>query len=186
MAEPTRSEDQQTLALAAELHRPLARAARLGRANGGGYLVFGVLSLAFTALDPDALGLVVGAMLVGVGVVERSGAARMARGDPVAPRRMARAELALLATIVVYGVLGLFVLPSAGEVIEQQLGGSDALGMDVVGLSEAVNTLWYGLVIVIGLAYQGSMARYFLRRKADVARYSEGVPEWARRVVQSI
>lgn len=186
MDDSSRSDDQQMLARAAELYRPLAKAAKLGRANGGGYLLFGVLSLMVAGFGPDYVGLAIGAVLVGVGWAERSGAARIARGDPAASELMARAELVLLAAILIYGVLGLTVLPSAGDVIEQQLGGTDQLGMDIVGLSNSVNTMWYALVMAIGLLYQGGMARHFRKRQADVVRYREGVPDWARQVVESI
>jgi hypothetical protein len=91
----------------------------------------------------------------------------------------------LLGAIVLYGVLGLTVLPSAGDALKQQLHDTGALGLDVRRLADSVTKAWYATVIAITVLYQGGMARYFHKRGADVARYLE-VPAWAREVVESM
>ena len=75
-------EDRQKLVETAKRLEPLKRAARLGRANGLGYVVFGGLSL-FTSIssNPDWIGLLIGAVLIGAGVVEHSHAARLGQGS---------------------------------------------------------------------------------------------------------
>jgi len=182
--------ERELLARAAELHRPLAKAARLGRSNGSGYVVFGVMSLVFAVLDPGPIGIALGVVLLGAGLVERAGAARLRRADPTALLRMARAELVLMGAIVIYGILGLTVLRSSGaqelQELGAQAGGMEGLGQDLRELTEAVDTLWYALIIGVALIYQGGMARAFLRRRADLARYLTEVPGWARSVVESM
>ena len=185
VSEPMSTEERELLARAVELHRPLARAARMGRANGTGYVAFGALSLVFSVSDPGAIGIALGVVLLGAGLVERAGAARLRRADPAAPLRMARAELVLMGAIVLYGVLGLTVLPSGADELGAQAGGVE-LGQDITELTDALETLWYALIIAIGLVYQGGMARAFLRRRAAVTRYLTEVPAWARKVVESM
>jgi hypothetical protein len=179
-------QQRELLARAVELHRPLARAARMGRANGGGYVVFGSLSLMFSVLGPDVIGLAMGAVLIGAGLVERAGAARLRQADPTAPLFMARAELAVMAAVVIYGILGLTVLPSLAQELRGQIDGMEELGLDIVEISRSVTTLWYALVIALGLVYQGGMARAFLRRREPLERYLDEIPEWARSVVESM
>ena len=53
-------------------------------------------------------------------------------------------------------------------------------------MTDAVNTIWYATAIGIALIYQGFMARYFLNRRSDVARYVAEVPAWAREIVESM
>lgn len=180
------AEDRAWLPRAAELHRPLARAAKLGMGNGMGYIVFGGLSLVFALPDLDVIGLILGAVLLGVGLYERAQSKRLLQADTAAPLRLAYGELVLLGAITLYGVLGLTVLPGASDVLQQQLGGTKGLGLDVQKIANSISTLWYTTAIAISLLYQGGMARYFLKRRSDVTRYLEEVPTWAREVVESM
>lgn len=174
------------LAAAAGLHRPIARAAKLGLGNGMGYAVFGGLSLLFSLPSWDMTGIALSAVVLGVGLHERAQSRRLMQADAHAPWRLALGELGLLGAIVVYSVLGLTVLPAAGDVIARQLGGTQALGIDVQKLANSVSTVWFATLIAVSLLYQGGMARYFLKRRAEVARYRAQVPAWAREVLDSM
>ena len=180
------TEDRAWLPRAAELHRPLARAAKLGMGNGMGYAVFGGLSLVFACLGLDIIGLILGAVLFGVGFYERAQSKRLLQADTAAPLRLAYGELVLLGAIALYGVLGLTVLPGASDVLQQQLGGTKGLGLDVQKIANSISTIWYTMAIAVSLLYQGAMARYFLKRRSDMTRYLEEVPAWARQVVESM
>jgi len=178
--------DRELLLRAAEVRRPIARAARIAAGNGLGYAIFGGLSLAFAMTDWDLIGLALGAALLGVGLFARAQAARLLRGDAAAPLQLARGELVLLGALVLYAVYGLLV-PSTGMAeLQHQLGNSKQYGLDIVRLEKLVRTTWYGIVLATTLLYQGGMARYFLRRRTDVARYLDEVPDWARRFVESM
>ena len=178
--------DRALLARAAELHRPLARAARSGRWNGLGYAVFGCLSLLLASMDLDMVGIALGAFLLAVGLGERAQAARLLRADGVAARRLVQLELALLGAIALYGILGLTVLPSSGEALQRQLHGLGGSGVDIRRLAHSIDRAWYASVIAVALLYQGGMALHFHRRRRDVERYLREVPAWARDVVQSM
>src|SRR6185295_15897763 len=125
------TEDRAWLPRAAELHRPLARTSRLAMGNGMGYAVFGGLSLAFALPGWDMIGLIVGAVLLGVGLYERAQSKRLLQADTAAPLRLACGELVLLGAIALYGVLGLTVLPNPSDLLLQQLGSTQGLGLDV-------------------------------------------------------
>jgi hypothetical protein len=180
------AEDRAWLARAAELQRPLARAAKLGTGNGMGYAVFGGLSLLFALPGWDVIGLALGAVLLGVGLHERTQSKRLLQADTAAPLRLACGELVLLGAIALYGVLGLTVLPAASDVLKQQLGGAKGLGLEVLKIADSISTIWYTSAIAISLLYQGAMARYFLKRRSDMERYLGEVPAWAREVVESM
>ncbi len=176
-------EEQEQVRRAAELHRPIARAASLGHRNGVGLLIFGVLSVLFSLPDLDPIGFAIGSILIATGLVELRTSQRLARADPSAPKILARNELVLMAGILVFCVLKLTVLRGSGEELAAQLGGTSALGIDVAALTSSLNTLIYATFIAVTLLYQGGMARYFLRRRAMIDSYLQECPQWARRVV---
>src|SRR6267143_1024682 len=64
------AEDRLELVETAKRLEPLKRAARRGRANGLGYVVFGGLSLLLSiSSNPDWIGLLIGLVLIGAGLV---------------------------------------------------------------------------------------------------------------------
>ena len=151
-----------------------------------GYAVFGGLSLVFALSDWDKIGLILGAVLLGVGLYERDQSKRLLQADTAAPLRLACGESVLLGAIVLYGVLGLTVLPGPSDLLQQQLGSTQGLGLDVQKIANSITTIWYTTVIAVSLLYQGGMALYFRSRRSDVTRYREEVPVWAREVVESM
>ena len=163
---------------------PIKRAARWGTANGLGYMAFGALSILLSiSSNPDWIGLLIGAVLIGAGVVERSQATRLGQGDPVAPARMAQAEVALMGAILLGCLIRLLFPPSSSEL--RTAGELSGLGLEIGDLIDSVTKLVYAVVMIVSILYQGGMARYFLRRRRDVAIYLAS-PEWARSVAQSL
>ena len=154
--------------------------------NGMGYAVCGGLSLAFALLGRDVIGLIISVVLLGVGLYERAQSRRLLQANAAAPLRLACGELVLLGAIALYGVLGLTVLPGPSDLLQQELGGTHGLGLDVQKIANSINTMWYTTVVAISLLYQGGMALYFRSRRSDVTRYLEEVPAWAREVVESM
>ena len=59
------------------------------------------------------------------------------------------------------------------------------LGLDVADLIDSVTRLFYAVVMAVSILYQGGMARYFLKRRNDVAIYLPS-PDWARSLAQSV
>jgi hypothetical protein len=186
MATTMSAEDRLELVETARRLEPLKRAARRGRANGLGYVVFGGLSLLLSiSSNPDWIGLLIGAVLIGAGLVERSQAARLGQGDTLAATRMAQAELALLGAIMLGGVIKLVVSASASGELRTATSELPGLGLDVADLIDSVNRLVSAVVMAVSILYQGGMARYFLKRRNDVAIYLAS-PDWARSLALSM
>jgi hypothetical protein len=181
--EPAPESQQRELARAAELGQPLRRAAKLARANGLGYAIFGVLTI-LASLPSDLAGLLLGACLLAVGIAQQRAAPRLVGGDESAPGALARNELVLLAAISAYAIAQLTFLRAHGSAELEMLG--DSAGVDVAGLVDAIASAVYGSVIVISLLYQGGMALYFRRRVALVERYAREVPAWAREALAKL
>lgn len=185
MANSIADSDRELLARAAELQRPLRRAAAVAHANGLGLVIFGALTLCVSVLDPDVPGLLLGAVVLWAGLAERRAALRLLAAERRAPRDLARNELVLLAAIAVYAVARLTVLRPSAEEWQSTL--------EAVMTTEEAAELWdsavdagFGMVLVVALAYQGSLARYFWRRQADLERFLNAVPEWAREVLRGL
>lgn len=179
-------EERKALQHAAELHRPLAKAAARARSNGGGLLAFGLLSLVLGLLLSDAVTAALGALVTAVGAIEFRGAAALRRADPAAPLRLARGELVLGACIAVYCVLKLTVWASDSAALAAAVGDTGALGVDIEGMADSLNTMVYATLIAVAVLYQGGYARYYLARRADLAAYRDSTPEWAREIVEQL
>jgi hypothetical protein len=146
-----------------EPQRPTARAVRFARANGLGYVVFGLLTLAgaLSSLGLDAL---LGAWLAAAGLIERRAAAALEKGDSSAGKTLSRNELALCGAIVGYAALRITAFPSPGLSDPALLG--DALGLgasDVAEMAAEMAKLLYSTVAIVSVVYQGGAAYYFSR-----------------------
>jgi hypothetical protein len=173
------------LARAARLQAPLRRAGRVGQANGTAYAIFGGLNLAVAFAAGDLSALVAGSALVAVGLFERRQAKALCGAAVDAPRRLAAAEISLLAAIVAYGLYKVVNPTSVGQA-EALLSGMNALDSDMESLIGTASAIVYGLLIAVALAYQGGMALYFLRQRAPVERYLDETADWAREIVEAL
>jgi len=185
MSDPLSDQDKDLLAFAAELHRPLARAAKVAHGNGGWLMLFGGIGILLGFMGPDWTSLLLGAAVAAVGFLERRAAERLRRADPDAPQLLARNELVLMVVLVGFGVLLLTLLRSSGEDLEKAVGGSMP-GIDLKDISNAMTNAVGATTIAVALLYQGGMARYFLKKRRDVERFLAEVPEWAREVVMQM
>jgi hypothetical protein len=178
-----READREVLLLGAELRRPIARVAKLAHWNGSAYLVFGGLSL-LLSLPTDFAGLAIGAVLVAIGLRERSQADALLAGDLDAPARLARGELLLMVAVIAYSLVQIAGAGAVGAELEEQLGP----GLVDPGLVEAASSMErtvYVAFIAATVIYQGSMALRYRRVAPQLARYVAKVPEWAREVLAS-
>jgi len=188
MDEPIDERQQEELRRAAEMYRPLARAAKRARSNGQWLAIFGGLSLAWGAITSDAVSLVMGAVVTATGVIEMRQGRRLAAADPEAPRRLCRNELVLGAALALYAVLKLTVWRETGAELKSQVGAANLqeLGIDIESMYDSMNQLIYATVLAVTLLYQGGMARYFLKQRETLERYRDEVAEWAREIVQTM
>jgi len=181
------AKDQTALADAALLLAPLKRAANVANFNGAFYSVGGALSLMFAIPGRlDVVGLLLGIALLSIGLFERSAARRLCHGDPTAAAHIARTELVALGVMVSYFLLAMFVLPSTSEELREHAAELGSMGDDIQRMADTLTRILYPTLIATVVIVQGLMARYFLRKRADVARYLDEAPEWARKVVESV
>jgi hypothetical protein len=175
----------QALRHAAELHRPLARAARLARGNGGLMLALGSLSALFGLLGPDGPTFAMGAIAAATGWFERRDGERLRRAEEGSPAALARNELLLLGAVAVYCVLHMTVLKPSGEELERALGGVPA-GLDIQATIERLTNMIYPTLLVISVLFQGGLARHYARQREPLERYRREVPAWAREALEAI
>jgi hypothetical protein len=175
----------QTLQLASELHRPLARAARLAHGNGSVMLVIGTLSALFGLIGPDGLTFAMGGIAAATGWFERRDGERLRRGEEGAPAALARNELLLLGAVAIYCVLNMTLLKTSSQELEQAMGGG-LPGLDIQQLTDRLTNLVYPTLLVVSLLVQGGLARHYARQRTALERYRREVPDWARTAVESI
>ncbi len=184
--DPTPDYDRALLQRTIELRQPLARASRLAAGEGAMLLIFGSLSLLISAISFNALGSLLGVLLIGVGWWERREAPRMAAGELDAPRNLARAELVLLGGIVIYALIQLVKSQVGESELVAELESVGDLGIDVAGLSRSISMVVYVTVILVTVLYQGGMARYFAGKRGAAEAYQRESPEWAREMARGL
>ena len=179
-------EERARLREASRLHRPLAKAADVGRRNGTSIAICGLLTLLASGFGPDLLGLAIGCVVTVTGFIERRVAPRLLRADAGAAVMLARNELALMAGIVVYALIQISLADANSAELSRQVGGTGDMGLDIADLSKSLTQMIYVTVAAVTVLYQGGMARYFLRRREHAAAYLAGAPDWARDLVEGL
>ena len=162
-------------ALAAGLARAgkILGAARLAAFTGWTLLAFGVLSFLITFFS--LTGVLVSCALGAVAWNELEGRKLVLRFRPEGPRRLARNQLWFLGVIVVYCLWAIYKswfhpLPEAAQVEDLLELGS--------GFVATATSAFYGLVMVVGVAYQLGMYRYHKGRVRMVEEYVAETPPW--------
>ena len=185
MSESFGDDQQAELRLAADLYRPLAKAAKRAHSNGMGMAVIGGSSLAITAMLADPIGIVLSAVAATAGVIEVRQGRRLAAAEPDAPTWLCRNELVLGAALALYFILKLTIWKGETSAeLERQLGAGQAGGIGA--LADSLEVMFYAICLAATFLYQGGMARYFLKQRGPLERYRNEVAEWARDVVQSV
>ncbi len=173
--------------------KTLRRVQTVAYVDGWGVVAVAGLSLLLTLATGQLMGLFVSAFVLLGGVIELRGRRALLRRDPDGVRLLVRAQLIILAVILVYclrcilsfdtGYLRDQVLPEANQALQAMLGVSlnDLLGesglttADLVPLVRQAFMLTYAAVAVTSLLYQGGLALYY-RRRADLVREALAAP----------
>jgi hypothetical protein len=153
--------------------RKVRGAARLAAFTGWTLLAFGVLSFLLTFFS--LTGVLVGCALGAVGWNELEGRKLVLHFRPEGPRRLARNQLWFLGVIVLYCLWAIYKswfhpLPEAAQV-------EDLLELGP-GFVATATSAFYGLVMVVGVAYQLGMHRYHKARVRMVEEYVAETPPW--------
>jgi hypothetical protein len=178
---------------AALAYRPVRRAAKLARSSAITTLLIGAAAVLVTVLSPSLASAYITACVIAVGLVELAAARRLRATDPTATRLLALNQLVFLGLITIYCVWQMATMSPAD--LKNMIMSPEfrAQAQQIPGLLEpydspidAHGTLiicgFYGLVIVLSIAFQGGMALYYHTRQKFVEAFLRQ-PTWVRSLV---
>lgn len=152
----------------------LARTLRLANADGRLVLWLSGLFAIFAAAGHDGIGAAAGCAAAGAGAIELHGCGLLRQEESRGVDWLIRGQLLLLATILIYAAMRLthFDAESLRQRITPEIDDRiSQVGMTRDQFLDACRTLYqifYGLVGFVALVYQGTMARYYARRRAMI------------------
>jgi len=152
----------------------LLRILKISRLNGWSVALFAGFCTLITLLLGDVTGIVVGALVTGAGLWEVRGNRLLARGQAEGMRWLIRAQLFLLAVILIYASSRIFSLgrelthANLSPEMRSLLTQSGLEPNEVLPLLRTVISSFYGAVMLATCLYQGGLAFYYHRRKALV------------------
>jgi hypothetical protein len=155
------------------------RAVGVARFDGWTIGLFGGLTLLLSLTSPS--GLAIGVGMIAIAAVELWGAARLGRLDPSAPRMLGFNQIAVALLLTAYAAWSMYAVaygPAATSTMsadEREL--ATMLG-PVDELSRQIQYVIYGIVILVAVFGQGSLALYYFSRARHVRAYLEQTPPW--------
>ena len=203
---PLKNQDQLWFVQAGELYRPIERCAITARGSGLLLMTSGVLTILVSALSGLLTGtlsdqlvtVVVGAMLITLGVIERGAARDVMRALPRACSRLVWNQAALFGIVALWcgSEMSGFHSSQAAEgmllTAEQRVLMAEALP----GLAGEIE-LWeaqvpsmvygfFGFLVVMSLVFQGTLAFYYSGTKRRMKAFHTQVPPWVSETVTTI
>jgi hypothetical protein len=159
----------------------LQRVRNISRTNGWGVALFAALSAPLALLLGDWVGAGVALAAVVSGAMEIHGSRRLRAGQADGMRWLVRAQLFLLAVILVYATGRLFsfdgeyvaslLTPEMEETFRQ----AGLEKSQILPLVRMFFLTFYGTVILVSCLYQGGLAWYY-RRKTPLVAAALSVP----------
>ncbi len=128
----------------------------------------------FAAMMSDLPGALIGLFVAGTGALELQGCHLLREGETRAVRWLITSQLALMTVILVYCILRLLNFEPA--LVEQAISPQmreifTEAGYTTEMVTELIRKIYYltySLVGIITIIYQGSMARYYYRRRVAI------------------
>jgi len=204
---PLKNQDQLWFVQAGELYRPIERAASTARASGTLIMVSGLLTVLIAGIvalaqgDPmsQLIALVVGAMLITLGAIERGASRDIARAVPRACSRLVWNQMMLFGVVVLWcgsemknfqdvAISGnaSVISPEAEPLLAEAF---PAMATQVEQLNEMLPALIYGFfgfLVVMSLVFQGTLALYYNSRRRKMKAFREDLPPWVAEIVATI
>ena len=152
----------------------LRRILKISRLNGWSVVLFAGICTLVTLLLGDVTGIVVGALVTGAGLLEVRGNRLLARRHADGMRWLIRAQLFLLAVILIYASSRIYSLgqeltpANLSPEMRSLLTQSGLEPNEVLPLLRTVISSFYGAVMLTTCLYQGGLAFYYRRRRAIV------------------
>jgi len=185
----------QLLSSARQQHGQLRTARSLAAFNGWSLLLCGIFATAGAALGLGSVWL--GALIIGFGVIELHGRARLRALDPVGTTVLAVNQVALLAAVWIYCAVAAYegqaAQPGLADSIGQHRELIQVMQLDRSGnlddqLASAARTyrraviLFYTGLAFVTLLFQGGCAYYYYTRRGPLEALRQ-TPAWARELV---
>ncbi len=152
----------------------LARTLRLASVDGRLILwISGTFAL-FSAMGHDVVGAVAGCAAAGAGAMELHGATQLRTGEARGVDWMIRAQLLLLATILLYSATRLMtwnpelINERITPDIEERIAQFQMTREQFLEATKMLYQFMYAVVGFVALVYQGGMVRFYLRRRAAI------------------
>jgi hypothetical protein len=167
-----------------ERFAPIRKAIRYARFDGWAIAVFAVLTGLCGLSSP--INLLLGAAMGTIAWVELHEASRLKQAAPGALRRLSYNQLALAGLLILYAIWQLWsgVDPADIQSLKSKVGGDNQTVKLVESMSSLINTLVYGILIIVAVTVQGSTALYYLSREKYLRQYLTQTPGWTKSVVQ--
>jgi len=185
-ANPLSPEHHRELAFAAERAKPIYRAARVAAMNGWITGIIAACSAPFALYD-----LTGAVMTVGLAVVaynEFRGRKRLLAFDPSGATVLGRNQMGLMGLLVGYCLWMMYSSLATPSPMINELTRTpevkDALADlgDLNQLYQSMVIIFYGVVILLSVIFQGINALYYFSRRRLVADFVAQTPEWVRDV----
>jgi hypothetical protein len=172
------------IAAAKRLSTKIRRAILTAKFSGWTTAIFaaGTLALSLTSF----WGLVLGAAMAVISIIEFRGVSELQRLDVTAPKRLALNQLAFGILLFAYGAFMLwdsFYGSGGSDVIKQAIGDAGMTGDKQ--LDSMVNRVYsmaavalYGSVMLAAILGPGLTAVYYYTRKKYIERYLRETPQW--------
>lgn len=185
-AGPLAPEHHRDLALAAERAIPIRSAARVATMNAWITGIIAAMSAPFALFSLTGFVVAVGLSIVAWN--EFRGRRRLLRFEPSAATFLAGNQLGFLALIIVYCLWSTYtILIGPNPLVNLLSANSELLAPEdrrlltsSAELVKYIAIVFYGLVIVLSVIFQGAMAAYYATRRKYVERYVAETPEWIR------
>ena len=152
----------------------LARTVRLASIDGRMVLWLSGTFALFAAMGHEVVGAVAGCAAAGAGAMELHGVTVVRAGESRGLDWMIRAQLLLLATILLYAATRLMtwnpelITERITPDIEDRIAQFQMTREQFLEATKTLYQLVYAVVGFVGLIYQGGMARYYMRRRAII------------------
>ena len=184
------SEDDFALVREATIRRKAIRkAAKVAKGSATTTLIIGALAVPFVLLSFSLSGLMITAGLLVVGTIERRGHRMLLAADPAAPKLLARNQLAFLGLITIYCIWQILTA-GAVEAVSPEFRAQLGSLPSYENMVNDIERLWplvlrgiYALVIVLSIAFQGTLAYYYHSRSRHIQAYLSETPDWVKRMM---
>jgi hypothetical protein len=115
----------------------------------------------------DVSGVLIGMAMAAIAWIEFTGAARLRRLDPTAPRRLAYNQLAFALLIIVYSLWSLRSSTMPAEIPPEY--------QDLFLMAKRI---LYFTLMAVGILAQGGTALYYITREKHLQKYVNETPPW--------